>query len=126
MTIPDSLQTLGEHVFWGCSKLVPSNGPLHQHVTPQYNSDEDIDDEYRICIDPSHDPSSEVIAYLPFQQSNPVEKLIAEQAAEILALKLKNAEQVTEIANQATEITALTTEVAALKIANAPAAPTND
>ncbi|GMH52708.1 hypothetical protein TL16_g01293 [Triparma laevis f. inornata] len=116
MKIPDSLQTLGDTVFYECSKVVPSYFGVHK-------ADE-------------HGATSRVVAYLRTQQRTAaLEKVIAEQAAKLsvknveqdsenAALSARIVDQTTEIAalttenaEQATEITTLTTEVAALKIA---------
>ncbi|GMH52212.1 hypothetical protein TrLO_g7216 [Triparma laevis f. longispina] len=100
MTIPDSLETLGEDVFWDCSKLLPL-----------YFNEK--------CV---YDEDTAVVVYLRMQQiiqlrTAEMEKVIAEQAAENAALTAEN---------EALKIAALTTEAAAMKIANVPAVHTDD
>ncbi|GMH52956.1 hypothetical protein TL16_g01344 [Triparma laevis f. inornata] len=76
--IPDSLQTLGHHVFHSCSKLVLS----------------DI-----IVNDKTIDTTSEVVVPLRMQQRiGELEIRLAEQATENVALNATIAEQATEIA----------------------------
>ena len=57
MKVPDSLQKLGEDVFWNCSKLVPSDIDVSYH-----DSDSESDEERA-------DVTSEVIAHLRSLQS---------------------------------------------------------
>ena len=52
MRVPDSLQEFGEHVFWKCSKLVPS--------------DIDVDGDSEASDDEG--VTSEVVAYLRSKQ----------------------------------------------------------
>ncbi|GMH57660.1 hypothetical protein TL16_g02439 [Triparma laevis f. inornata] len=78
MTILDSLQTLGKHVFWACSKLVPS---------------------YIGVSDNGNSVTSQAVPYLRDQQKiAELEKILAErdaenaaQAIEITALTTENA-----------------------------------
>ncbi|GMH52649.1 hypothetical protein TL16_g01277 [Triparma laevis f. inornata] len=112
MTIPDSLQTLGDRgdtrgevVFYKCFKLVPSY--IHVELYEHNNI------------------ASKVAGYIRIQQRfSALEKVTAEHAAENGALNVTIVNQATEIA--ALKVAALTTEITALEIANAPAPHTND
>ena len=61
MKVPDSLQTIGSHVFLNCSKLVPSHIDV-KYYDSDSESDEENDEE-RV------DVTSEVIAHLRSLQS---------------------------------------------------------
>ncbi|GMI16402.1 hypothetical protein TrLO_g12294 [Triparma laevis f. longispina] len=68
MTIPDSLQSVGNNAFHQCSKLVPSNIDVDYDTDEEeeeeyYQSDEDEDQLGRI------DTTPEVVAYLRAQQN---------------------------------------------------------
>ncbi|GMH51973.1 hypothetical protein TL16_g01129 [Triparma laevis f. inornata] len=99
MTIPESLQTIGEEVFHGCSKLVPSN----------------ID----VSEDNENDVSSEVVLYFRSQQRiASLGKIIAALTTENVALRARGAEHDAKVA-------ALNARIAQLEISLLTPPPNN-
>ncbi|GMH79237.1 hypothetical protein TL16_g09479 [Triparma laevis f. inornata] len=103
---------LGENVFLDCFELVPSSIDVRTYNS---NSEE------------LTDATSEVISHLRTQlRIAALEKVIAEQAMTITERDAEVATLTTEVVTLTTENAVQATEIAALKVANAPAAPTND
>ncbi|GMH65148.1 hypothetical protein TL16_g04127 [Triparma laevis f. inornata] len=86
MTIPGSLQTLGNHVFHGCINLVPAN----INIQPDDDVD-DYEDDYEGDYEGDYeddDVTTEVVSYLRDQQRIAAElasKLTAEATAKVTA-----------------------------------------
>ncbi|GMH50577.1 hypothetical protein TL16_g06503 [Triparma laevis f. inornata] len=67
MTIPDSLQTLGEHVFLGCFNLVPSSIDVHDTIEDIF--DDDVTDKV--------DVTDTVVVYLATKQMISIDRWLS-------------------------------------------------